>query len=1009
MRPGYTVLLEWGWLPYLDNNGNLVPNFPVNLNTSVLEGTQTMEQVFTELFNRSKILHGNYDALFGKVSNYNWSARPDGGYDCQTTLISIGEVIESLKVNSVPIDVGNIVEKKGTFGFKLKKQEKLTPQILRDAYSLNKLNGLLTELKAFATDQLEQIEATQTVNALKSYAGFAEKESIKYDLFAMRVAAIKEGTSTDNIPDSIIKTYITLESFVNLLNKYVLLAVAKGDTNENYQPLAKISVSSNPSLYASPNSSNVQLSPRSVTIPFNVRTPSLGSTSFDIPVTSSVSGNSLLCLAHPYQVSADIDTCVISNDIWSKTSQVAVGTTAPAPSSNANSKLTNINPSVYASKSGVIANSVKIFSNPSVQTPNYLSGSNTQQVTKDIYKKAALDLYKAFTDGIPSFENTSIAGQSFGVLINQLFSNPTSSTNLTQFVISDTSNNTILFDDPSGTRAKTFTQYQEFATALNGISSAVTDYNNVKKQLDSGIKVAVTGHLKLINNATDPSAKDTSSKFKKFHLPGTDELGIVGNIYISIDMVQRLINSNNAGSDKREIQLYSFLKTIMSKVQESIGNVNNFDIHVDPADGNTGRIIDINLTIPKNQRKNLGNSAFEIKVGTVGPNEGSIVRSYSLQSQIFPNQSSLIAIGSQVKNGGEQGTQNYTLLSFNRGITDRNLPAKVDPKTVDKIPTEEEKRQTLLQPSVDALNSYLFPTQAQSRIDRNGVENVSETNKYKNALRDIIAYAQGIYKSPTRNSNIIPIQLSLTTDGIGGMIIGNIFKISENVLPKGYKFEAGSNSVLAQTVVGLSHKIENNDWTTTIDAYNIILDSNEDYQYPRQPNETNDAAAATAGGVASTVGNRIIPGPFAPNGLRYPFDGRFPTPTGFRQNRGTYTHGGLDIAIGRGTTIYAIDDGKVIGASTGFEGVDTPAGGTQVVISHSTGILAGLSTLYCHLTSRTVNIGDNVTKGQVLGVSGNTGSSTGPHLHLEIRDYRLGKSNINSILDPGDYLPAFKR
>jgi len=973
MRPGYTVLLEWGWIPYLDNNGNLVSNI-TDLNTSVLDGTQTMEQVFTELFNRSKRLSGNYDALFGKVSNYNWSARPDGGYDCQTTLISIGEVIESLKVNSVPIDVANIVEKKGTFGFALKKPSLLTPQILKDAYSLNKLNGLLTELNAFAQDQLLQIEAAEAKgrDALRSYAGFTEKDTIQYDLFAMRIAATREGISTDNIPDSVIKTYITLESLTKLLNKYVLLSVQNGD---KFQPLAKVVVESNPNLY---------------------------NTGDQTPVPPP---EPLLCLAHPYQVSVDVDVCVISNDLWGKTNRVIVKGATPQPTSGNSTKIETISPNIYSSKGGAISDPLTKFGDPAVSAPNYLATADA--AIKSDYAAKALKLYQNFVSSISKFQTTQLAQQSFGAAIAILIPDTNTRTRFITF-IKDTGNNAILF--PNG--INNFSQINEFNAAIDQIDASISAFNSVKLEKDRAQSVRVTGHLKLIDNATNLSAKGSPSQFKKFMFSEKDELGIIGNIYISIDMIQRLITSNNVGSDKREIQLYSFLKTIMSKVQESIGNVNNFDIHVDPADGNTGRIVDINLTIPKDQRKSLGSSAYEIKVGTVGPATGSIVRSYSLQSQIFPNQSSLIAIGSQVRGGGEQGTQNYTLLSFNKGLTDRNLPAKIDPTTLDKIPTEDDQRKAILQPSVDALNSYIFPTQAQARLDKNGIQTISETNKYKNALRDLIAYTQGIYKSPTRNSNIIPIQLSLTIDGIGGMIIGNIFKISENVLPKGYKFEAGSNSTLAQTVVGLSHKIENNDWTTTIEAYNIILDNNET-EFPPAPNEIPPVATP------STTGDNTIPNPpFASNGLRYPFDGNFPTPTGFRQLRagddkvmGTdddYYHGGLDIGIKKGTTIYAVDDGKVTTVTDGAEGVIKPAGGTQVVIFHPTGELAGLSTVYSHFSSRNVDKGDDVKKGQIIGVSGKTGRADGEHLHFEIRDYSKGIKNVASILDPGDYLPAFK-
>jgi GH24 family phage-related lysozyme (muramidase) len=58
-------------------------------------------------------------------------------------------------------------------------------------------------------------------------------------------------------------------------------------------------------------------------------------------------------------------------------------------------------------------------------------------------------------------------------------------------------------------------------------------------------------------------------------------------------------------------------------------------------------------------------------------------------------------------------------------------------------------------------------------------------------------------------------------DGIGGLVIGHLFKIPPDLLPKGY----GSDSTggkLIQTIIGISHKVANGDWTTTIDAQNIV-------------------------------------------------------------------------------------------------------------------------------------------------------------------------------------------
>ena len=49
--------------------------------------------------------------MYGYVKNYNWTARMDGGYDCTTTIISIGEIMESLKAGYLPFDLKDAVEK----------------------------------------------------------------------------------------------------------------------------------------------------------------------------------------------------------------------------------------------------------------------------------------------------------------------------------------------------------------------------------------------------------------------------------------------------------------------------------------------------------------------------------------------------------------------------------------------------------------------------------------------------------------------------------------------------------------------------------------------------------------------------------------------------------------------------------------------------------------------------------------------------------------------------------
>ncbi len=89
------------------------------------------------------------------------------------------------------------------------------------------------------------------------------------------------------------------------------------------------------------------------------------------------------------------------------------------------------------------------------------------------------------------------------------------------------------------------------------------------------------------------------------------------------------------------------------------------------------------------------------------------------------------------------------------------------------------------------------------------------------------------------------------------------------------------------------------------------------------------------------------------------------------------SHKGIDIGAAKGTTIVAAASGTVTVAQYGYSG----GYGNYVMISHGNGI----STLYGHCTSLLVSPGQYVSQGQAIATVGNTGNSTGNHLHLEIR------------------------
>ena len=131
--------------------------------------------------------------------------------------------------------------------------------------------------------------------------------------------------------------------------------------------------------------------------------------------------------------------------------------------------------------------------------------------------------------------------------------------------------------------------------------------------------------------------------------------------------------------------------------------------------------------------------------------------------------------------------------------------------------------------------------------------------------------------------------------------------------------------------------------------------------------------------ISSPIGSRVAPGGF-----------------------GSTNHKGVDICnVGYTSSVYATKSDRVLLTnSSGWGG----GYGNYVVIDHG----GGLTTLYAHMSVVKVSPGDTVSQGTVIGVTGNTGASTGPHLHYEVRTTTIvnGKS-VTVYQNPLNYLPGY--
>ncbi|MFN2465870.1 MAG: murein hydrolase activator EnvC [Candidatus Dormibacteria bacterium] len=116
-----------------------------------------------------------------------------------------------------------------------------------------------------------------------------------------------------------------------------------------------------------------------------------------------------------------------------------------------------------------------------------------------------------------------------------------------------------------------------------------------------------------------------------------------------------------------------------------------------------------------------------------------------------------------------------------------------------------------------------------------------------------------------------------------------------------------------------------------------------------------------------------------------------PEPPGFGA---AHFHAGVDVANNAGTPILAADDGIVVAAEASMLNGSMIGYGRHVIIAHNQDML----TLYGHLDAYNVKPGQTVHQGDLIGVMGSTGNSSGPHLHFELRINR-------TPVDPMAYLP----
>lgn len=209
LRPGFTVLLEWGHSVYFDNDANLQQK-RYGIGDSYFSSSDK-DQLLKDIKKYKKDSSYNYDAMFGYVKNYEWKLAKNGEYDCRLDVVSQGELVESL---STVIFTG------------IKRSEDDTSELIKDATTMHQL---LYGIKDRYLEENNKTEANYLFCQDSELIVTNEKNPLLKALFDDALSSLEEvgkGLDIAEVPTATEQGrnhYITFSTFLQFINTCFML------------------------------------------------------------------------------------------------------------------------------------------------------------------------------------------------------------------------------------------------------------------------------------------------------------------------------------------------------------------------------------------------------------------------------------------------------------------------------------------------------------------------------------------------------------------------------------------------------------------------------------------------------------------------------------------------------------------------------------------------------------------------------------------------------------------
>lgn len=283
LRPGFTLLLEWGHGLFYNNKNETVNNI-IFID---FFSNNTFDGLYKEVLNKREKYSGNYDGFVGRITNFNIKQNGDGTYNCMCKVISYGDIIESLKTN-ITGDISNEVET----------DAKIQPLVQE---------GLFLAKQKINKSKFESV-LESFVSTCKNFTD-GKKISLE-DAYQKVYDTNSTGYSTNKEPKPIDPKQLTLFSIVPFIVSNINKTTGEANTSKalnTYIPLGGLLsvISKNcivKATYTNPST-------------FNGRSPLVDQTVKSFPVIN-INFNPLenFCYSPEYHISINPDICLIKYD-----------------------------------------------------------------------------------------------------------------------------------------------------------------------------------------------------------------------------------------------------------------------------------------------------------------------------------------------------------------------------------------------------------------------------------------------------------------------------------------------------------------------------------------------------------------------------------------------------------------------------------------------------------------------------------------------------------------------